>query len=256
MSIRKIIHGQMIKVDANGDEHVLHQETSSSDVLVDSSTNTQKPNSTSAIPASVDNLQKLVDKLGDMAFKSKVKYGDLNAGIVVNNFDTAVDGTILDGRAGKNLNDRLVNIENADLLVPGEDEENSDFTPPETEINDNVVSASSTWSSEKINDFITKLEESHVFYIPLIENADGSYTSQKSIDDIEDAYQKNRPIWVVASDLFVPLRQRIDANNWLFSGYADGQAYDIKISYTGVTITYSIIVTADYDKDTDTVIFK
>lgn len=147
----KLLHGQMSVVDENGDVQILHQETSASDVLLDNTTNTNGATGASAIPASADTLQKVADSLGDLAFKSKVKVSDLEAGTVVNNFDTTVEGAILDARAGKDLNDRLTEITDEELLAVGSEEEDTDIQVPESEINDAITSMTMTWSSSKIS---------------------------------------------------------------------------------------------------------
>ena len=242
MSTEKILHGQMIDVDAKGNIQILHQETSASDVKVDNSANTQGTGGSSTIPVSVDTLQKLINYLGSLAFKNGITLNDFDVGIIANDYNTTEAGKILDARRGKDLNDRLSTIENEDILGVGTDTESTDYDLPESEINDEVVSLASTWSSDKLNEILQQIiEDTHVFYVPLVENADGSYTAQKSVEEIEEAYQASYPVWVVASEIFIPLRQRVDATHWIFSGYADGQAYDIQISNTGVTVTYKEI---------------
>ena len=150
------LHGQLSVVDESGNVQILHQETSATDDLINNTTNTQGASGSSAIPASADTVQKLTDKLGTMAFKSVVKISDLEAGTVVNNLETEVEGAVLDARAGKDLNDRLTEIEESDVLVIGCEEENTDIVVPESEINDNITSDSLTWSSSKIESYITE----------------------------------------------------------------------------------------------------
>ena len=118
----KILYGQMTDVDENGNKTILHQETSATVVLVDKTGNTQGIDGASAIPDDVDTLQKLTDKMGDMAFKSNVSSSDLEEEYIV--------------------------------VAGGED---ADIEPPESEINDSVVSASLTWSSKKIDTLINEL---------------------------------------------------------------------------------------------------
>ena len=126
-----------------------------------------------------------------------------------------------------------------------------------TEINDEGTSQSLTWSSKKIADTINALDISHNFYVALIEGSDGNYTSQKTVAEIEAAYQSGKPIWVIASEIFIPLRQRTNANTWVFSGYTNGQAYDITITASGVTFNYTTIegLQTVYDAASNTVTF-
>ena len=154
----EIIHGRMHAVNEYGESQVLHQETSASDVLVTRTMNTQGDNGTSAIPSDVNTLQKLIDKIGKLAFKSSIESVDLLTGFVVNDFNTTITGKALDAVAGKNLNDRLSSIENADILVIGSDVEDSDDILPVSEINDEVTSVAATWSSTKITDYISILD--------------------------------------------------------------------------------------------------
>ena len=239
----KISHGQMTVVDEQGNLNVLHHETSASDVLVDRTNNTQ-------IPSDVSDLQKLVNKIGSLAFKSAIGSADLN-GVIVNNYTTTTEGKALDAVAGKDLNDRLGTIENSNLVVLGETEE-SEFVIPESEINDTATSTSTTWSSAKIINMIngveTRVEALDVeaaFYIPLVEIADESYTTTAKITDIEEAYRAGKTIWVVASDVFLPLTTRISENEWVFSGYRDTQAFDITVRDTGVTFAYRVLATVE-----------
>jgi hypothetical protein len=146
----------MSVVDENGNVQVLHQETSATDVLLDNTTNSNGATGTSAIPASADTMQKMVDSLGDLAFKSKVKITDLNAGVVVNNLETTAEGAVLDARAGKTLSDRIAVMEDEELLAVGSEEEDTDIQVPESEINDEITSETMTWSSTKITEYITE----------------------------------------------------------------------------------------------------
>lgn len=239
----ELLHGQMSFIDGDGNVTVLHQETSASDVLVNNKNNINGADGGSAIPLDVDNLQKLTDKLGTMAFKSDVKSSDLENGLIANNYTTTEEGHALDARRGKDLNDRVKTIEDSEYVYI-EDSEDGEVVLPESEINDNTVSESLTWSSDKINDLIQQiLNDTRTFYVPLIENSDGSYTSQKTVSEIEEAYQNNRHIWAESSNVLLPLRLRVNATTWLFSGYSEGQAYDIQISDTGVTIIYNPVAT-------------
>lgn len=249
MSTTTILHGQMSVVDELGNVTILHQETSAADVLVDSSTNTQ-------IPSDVDTLQKLANKLGALAFKNEIKEFDLTP-YIKNDLTTTEAGYVLDARAGKVLNDRLTSIENSEILTIGVDEENPDIIVPQSEINDNVMSDTLTWSSNKINEMIDTLGVDHNFYVELVESSEDVYVSQKTVQQIEEAYQAGRPIWVVASEIFIPLRKRVDASTWIFSGYADKQAYDISVTASGVTFTYTPIdgFAAVYNAETDVVTF-
>ena len=117
-------HGQMSVVDENGNVIILHQETSASDVIVDSASNTQGENGVSALPSSVNTLQKLTDNMGSMAFKSKVDDSDFT--------------------------------DDLDLIKMG-DTEDGNFPSPVSEINDSVTAKDLTWSSKKINQLITDL---------------------------------------------------------------------------------------------------
>lgn len=120
--------------------------------------------------------------------------------------------------------------------------EKTEIVAPQSEIDDSQVSLGLTWSSSKINELRIKLDQlaNEVnFYIPLLETADETYDTEVETSAIEEAYQNGKAIWVVASDIFLPLRQRVDANTWIFSGYADTRAYDITITATNVTLTYT-----------------
>ena len=212
----KILHGQMSVVDANGNVQVLHQETSSADVLVDRTTNTQGTNGASAIPSNVKNIQKLSDNLGKLAFKSSVANEDLEGNFVVVDETTEADA------------------------------------PPESEINDSITSETLTWSSKKLNTHFNEIinrvetvnnEANSVFYIALVENADGSFTARQGVAEIEAAYRANKTIWVISSDVFLPLKKRQDANTWIFSGYTETQGFDITITSSGVTFTYYELAT-------------
>ena len=202
----------MSVVDDYGNVTILHQETSASDVLVDRTENTQGDSGNSAIPSDVDSLQKLTNKLGSMAFKSEILSSDLSS------------------------------VEEG-ILVVGLEAEDSDIVLPESEINDDVISVSSTWSSEKIHDITSKIDTN--FYIPLMENAEGGYTTDITVQEIEEAYRADKLIWVVASEIFLPLRLRTNSSTWVFSGYADGQAYDITITTNAVTLTYKEVATTN-----------
>lgn len=265
----ELLHGQMSVVDENGDVTILHQETSASDVLVSITENVQGKDGASAIPSDVNNLQKLADKLGDMAFKSTVESGDLAGDVIVNNYETTEEGHALDARAGTDLNERLATLEESEYVYI-EESETSDVTLPESEINDDITGKDTTWSSDKITevtqeirDIIDALDIVQNFYIPLVETSNDVYTTQKTLEEIETAYQAGKAIWVIASEIFLPLRQRVDAENWIFSGYTATQTYDILISSTGVSITYKELVTRDiinglettYDEETETVSF-
>ncbi len=240
----KLLHGQMSVVDENGDVTLIHQETSASDVLVTINDNTQGTNGSSAIPSDVDNLQKLTDKLGSLAFKSIIDTSDLTDDSIVNNYTTTEAGHSLDARAGKDLNDRLVEIEDSALIIGIDEEIDSDLITPESEINDNVTSNESTWSSKKISDIFEELNDnSHIFYVRLTEDVNGNYISHTAVTDIELAYIAGKAIWVAASNVFIPLRQRINANTWIFSGYTEEKAFDITVTATGVTFAYTEVAT-------------
>jgi hypothetical protein len=204
----KLLHGQMSVVDENGDVTVLHQETSASDVLINNTTNTN-------IPADSDTLQKVVDKMGAMAFRSE------------------------------------------DYVYLEESEE-TDVELPESEINDNVTGTDSTWSSQKIEaaiqNAINARDTNQIFFIPLTQNED-NFTTDVTTEEIENAYNSHKAIWVIADGgVFLPLRLRVNANKWVFSGYISNdthtatQAYDITISDTGVVFTYHELVTAEQIK--------
>ena len=84
----------------------------------------------------------------------------------INNLTTSTTGKALDAAQGKALNDRLIGVEdaidtinNSELLVIGTEIEDSDITPPISEINDEIEtgSVSSTWSSSKIIDYVNSL---------------------------------------------------------------------------------------------------
>ena len=287
-----ITHGRMSVVDELGNVTIMHQETSSSDVLVDRTRNTQGDNSLSAIPSDVDNLEKLVNKLGKLAFRSHVEYADLVSGFIVNNFTTEIPGSALDAVAGKRLNDRLAIIENADVLVIGDDIETTEDTLPVSEINDDVTSEALTWSSSKIQDKIDgiiddnddsatestmsskKIQEKiggvydyidsvyDNFYIDLIEGDDEfHFTTTVTLSEISDAYNRGKYLWVTSNVIHLPLRLHPSDTEWIFSGYTDGRACDIKIDQSGVTRTYTDVITRDildteFDTETNTVNFN
>ena len=87
-----IKQGQMHVVDADGSVVLLHQETDASVVLIDNNNNNLGDNGTSAIPSDIDTIQKLANKLGKLAFKSKIESTDLTTGIIVNNLTTTKTG--------------------------------------------------------------------------------------------------------------------------------------------------------------------
>ena len=212
----KTMHGQMTIIDENGNLTKLHQETSANDVLVDRSTNNQGLNNTSAIPLDVTTVQNLTNKLGGLAFKNIVNSEDLEDDIII--FD----------------------------------ETSEDISLPESEINDGITSDSLTWSSSKINahinEIIDRVEDinnnsNNIFYVALVENANGTFTAQKTVAQIESAYQLNKAIWIISSGILLPLRKRQDANTWIFSGYTETQAYDITVTANAVTFTYHELVT-------------
>ena len=267
------LHGQMAVVGETGDVTILHQETSASDVLVNRTTNTNGKSGNSAIPNDVDTIQKLTNKLGDIAFKSSVSSSDLANDVVINNYTTTSSGHALDARAGKDLNDRLNTLEESEYVYI-EDSENGEVTLPESEINDNATSGSLTWSSSKINDelynlrgMIAALDLSQNFYVTLTDDGYNNYTTEVTVEEIEAAYKKGKAIWVIASAILLPLRQRIDSEKWIFSGYISNdttvQAYDITITDGSVLFTYHEILTksvikgiqTDYDEETNTVSF-
>lgn len=270
----QLLHGQMSVVDENGNVTILHQETSASDVLVNKDTNTHGADGGSSIPVDVDTLQKLTDKMGDLAFKSKVESADLADGVVVNNYTTTEEGHVLDARAGTDLNERVKTIEESEYVYI-EDSEDGEVVLPESEINDDITSETLTWSSSKITTEMTDnynelkglidaLDLSQNFYIPLLKNSSNNYVAQKTVAEIEAAYQKGKALWAIASDILVPLSKRIDENNWIFSGYTSTQGYDITVSNTGVTVIYKEILTRDviqgleteYNETTETIVFK
>ena len=242
----QLYHGQMSSVDESGNVTILHQETSASDVLVDRSTNTK-------IPSDVDTLQKLVNKLGNFAFKTTIQFTDLVSGMVVNNLTTTQSGYVLDARAGKTLGDRLSTVEEFALII-GTDEEDTDLVVPESEINDNTISDTLTWSSTKIKNELQNIDVQHNFYVELNKQADGSFLCLQTVSEIEVAYQKGKPIWVQRWDdnpdnadfVFIPLRQRVSASKWIFSGYTDGQAYDVTIDGSSVTFVYTSMATTNH----------
>ena len=259
MSI-KTLHGQMSVVDKNGNAQKLHQETSAEDVLVTRTTNIQGTDGASAIPSDVDNVQKLADKVGALAFKSKVGYDDLSDDLIAKDISTATDTQIPSVTVVKEfvaeVDEKISTFE--DTMIDGNyvvvDETTEEINPPDSEINDDVTSTSLTWSSNKINsqltDVINKIEEvneaaNRVFYIALVKDSNDTYIAQKTVAEIEAAYKENKAIWVVASDVLLPLRKRQDANTWIFSGYTETQAYDITITATVVTVTYNDLVTAN-----------
>ena len=214
----KILHGQMTVVDDSGNLQILHQETSAEDVFVDKTTNIHGANGSSVIPTDVRNAQTLFDHLGSLAFKSAIE-------------DTDIDGN---------------------FIVVDESEEGTSV--PESEINDGVTSQSLTWSSNKINSEINTLnnrieevnvEANSILYVTLLENASGGYTAQKSVAEIEAAYQAGKAIWIESNEVLLPLRKRTDAYTWVFSGYIGKQAYDFTITASGVTKSSAALATTN-----------
>ena len=118
----KTLYGQMTVVDDQGNETILHHETNAAVVLVNKDSNTNGTDGGSSIPTNVDTLQKLTDKMGDMAFKSVVTNSDLESEFVI-----------------------LDELDETNII------------PVESEINDNAISNSLTWSSTKINGLINQL---------------------------------------------------------------------------------------------------
>jgi hypothetical protein len=124
-----------------------------------------------------------------------------------------------------------------------------------------VTSLAATWSSSKIAQYINGING--IFYISLSETANEGYTTEVELSEIEQAYQNGKFIWIIANDLHLPLRVRVSATEWIFSGYTNSKACDIKIDTTGVNVTYTDIITKNvidgietqYNAETDTVTF-
>lgn len=149
----KILHGQMSVVDENGNVTILHQETSASDVLVSTTGNTQGVDGASAIPSDVDNLEKLTNKMGAMAFKTIVEAEDLD-------------------------NDYICLEESEDI----------EFDEPISEINDDVIGTDSTWSSKKIDE---EIKASSNEIVQTTGDSEDKIMSQKAVTDELDKLTTN-----------------------------------------------------------------
>ena len=256
----KILPGRMSSVDKNGDVQILHQETSANVVLVDRTSNKQGNGNNSVIPSDVNNIQQLTDKLGGLAFKSKVKSEDLEDGLIATDISTATDNQIPNVKIVKEVitevDEKLTEVEDtlldANYIVVDDTEEG--IIPPESEINDDVMSTSLTWSSDKINTKINAISErieevndiaNSILYVALLKTEDGSYTAQKTVAEMEAAYNDGKAIWVISDNVLLPLRKRQDMNTWIFSGYTETQAYDITITPDAVIFTYNDLVTTN-----------
>ena len=248
----KPLHGQMSAVDKNGNTQLLHQETSAQVVLVNTDKNTQGINNSSAIPEDVTNAQDIVDKVGLLAFKSKIGYSDLSDDLIAKNISTASSTQIPSIEIVKEIQEKVTDLDDGNYIVV--DETDNGIAIPESEINDDVTSSSLTWSSNKINTQITEIidlidevdnEANSVFYVVLLKNQDGSFTAQHTVAEIEAAFNKNKAIWVISESVLLPLRKRQDINTWIFSGYTETQAYDITITPSAVTFTYTDLITTE-----------
>ena len=137
---------------------------------------------------------------------------------------------------------------NSDLIqaIIMADSEDSEDVLPESEINDDIVSLASTWSSKKISDLLKSINggvDSINFYIPLIEQSNETYTTDTTLEEIEEAFQAGKIVWVLSSGMLLPLRQRVSSVEWIFSGYMDAKAYDVTISAAGVVLSLVEVAT-------------
>lgn len=160
MATTTVKHGQLSQVDEDGNVLVLQPENDGTDVKVDRTANTVGTSGASAIPSDVDNVQKLVNKMGALAFKTNIGTSDFSSGVVTQDLNVTASGKVLDGRVGKTLNDKIVNLEDAPLVAYQEQDDGS-VVPPESEINDSLTSAALTWSSKKLSDELTQLNSNH-----------------------------------------------------------------------------------------------
>ena len=153
MATTETIHGQVSYVDENGNVHILNGETTAADVLVEKSTNKQAESGQSAIPSDVDTLQKLADRFGSLAFKSKISTSDIPENLVLDDFSggNTSDTGFVSAKAGKDLDKRLKKYEGEDLVAVLNTDSYGAMLP-QSEINDAFLSRSLTWSSNKIND--------------------------------------------------------------------------------------------------------
>ena len=109
-----VLHGQLSQVDESGNVLILHPENDGTDVKVDRTANTVGASGASAIPSDVNNLQKLINKMGALAFKTNIGTGDFSSSVVTTDLTVTTSGKILDARAGKTLNDKITNLQNED----------------------------------------------------------------------------------------------------------------------------------------------
>ena len=155
------VKGNFNVVAENGDVQTIYPKTTGDQVIVDRSSNT------SVIPNDVANLQHIVNKMGSLAFKSKIETSDFTTGTMIGVAGTGNDpcanlkantdaGKIADALIIKNIESRVDTLENSNLVTVDELDAGL-ATKPDTEINDAVTSTSLTWSSKKLSDRLTTL---------------------------------------------------------------------------------------------------
>lgn len=99
-----ILHGQLNDVDEQGNVRVLYQENAAEDVKVNRFVNAH-------IPSSITNMNELIAVLSGLAFKDAIETSDFANNVVTEKLSITDDGTILDGRVGKILNDRIEDLD-------------------------------------------------------------------------------------------------------------------------------------------------
>ena len=179
------VKGKFNVVAKNGDVQTIYPKTTGDQVLVDRSSNA------SVIPNDVANLQHIVNKMGALAFKSKVETSDFTTGTMIGVAGTGNDpcanlkantdaGKIADALIVKNIESRVDTLENSNLVTVDE--------LPDTEINDSVTSTSLTWSSKKLSDQLTTLNSNTSVLTSRVNNLgtlqEGSTTGDAELIDI------------------------------------------------------------------------
>lgn len=178
-----INHVQLNIVDDDGKEHVLLPETTADDVLVDMSTNTEVVAGNTVIPKDVSTAQELIDSMATLAFKSKVDASDFEEGVIVNSFDDIIEGTIPSSKLVSELQSSVDEIKDMNVVRfnPVDTLSINTGDVPGSEINDNIVSTGSTWSSKKISELVDNsdsiLDDTTVGY-------SSTWSSQKIVDEV------------------------------------------------------------------------
>lgn len=149
-NITNYVHGPLI-VKKNGQNTALSVQNSTSDVLLETVT----PN----LPSGVTNMDDLIQKFGALAFKSKVEMIDVNELLATSsniNSVTSSGKKITDAFLTKDIKTKVDTLNQKNFICY--DNSSVGLAPITSEINDNVTSTSSTWSSYKISDKLTAVE--------------------------------------------------------------------------------------------------